>query len=37
MWTKAMFLLVFLAAVLPLALLLGIHLGTVLVQQAVLP
>jgi hypothetical protein len=37
MWTRAMFLLVFLAVVLPLALLRGIHLGTVLAQQAVLP
>jgi hypothetical protein len=32
-----MLLIVFLAVVLPLALLLGIHFGTVLVQQAVLP
>jgi hypothetical protein len=37
MWTRAMLLIGFLAVVLPLALLLGIHLGTVLVQQAVLP
>jgi len=37
MWTRAMLLLVFLAVVLPLALLLGIHLGTVLVQEVVLP
>jgi hypothetical protein len=37
MWTRAMLLLAFLAVVLPLALLLGIHLGTVLVQQTVLP
>jgi len=37
MWTRAMLLLVFLAVVLPLALLLGIHLGTALVQEVVLP
>jgi len=37
MWTKAMLLIVFLAVVLPLALLLGIHFGTVLVEQTVLP
>ena len=37
MWTKTILLLVFLAVVLPMALLLGIHLGTVLVQEAVLP
>lgn len=37
MWTRAMLLIAFLAVALPLALLLGIHLGTVLVQQAVLP
>lgn len=37
MWTRALLLLVVLAVVLPMALLLGIHLGTVLVQEAVLP
>jgi hypothetical protein len=37
MWTRVMLLIAFLAVALPLALLVGIHLGTVLVQQAVLP
>ena len=37
MWTKMMLLFAFLAVVLPLVLLLGIHLGTVLVQQSVMP
>ncbi len=37
MWTRAILVLAVLAVVLPLALLLGIHLGTVLVQDAVLP
>lgn len=37
MWTKVMLLFAFLAVALPLALLLGIHLGAVLVQQAVTP
>lgn len=37
MWTKALLLLVFLVVVVPLALLLGVHLGTAWVQQAVLP
>lgn len=37
MWTRTMLLLAFVVVVVPLALLLGIHLGTVLVQQAVLP
>jgi hypothetical protein len=37
MWTRTVLLLVFLAVVVPLALLLGIHLGAAWVQQAVLP
>jgi hypothetical protein len=37
MWTRALLLIAFLAEVLPLALLLGVHLGTAWVQQAVLP
>lgn len=37
MWTRMMLVFAFLAVALPLALLLGIHLGTVLVQQAVTP
>jgi hypothetical protein len=37
MWTRTVLLLVFLAVVVPLVLLLGIHLGTAWVQQAVLP
>jgi hypothetical protein len=37
MWTRALLLIAFLAVVLPLALLLGVHLGTAWVQQAVLP
>jgi hypothetical protein len=37
MWTRTVLLLVFLAVVVPLALLLGVHLGTAWVQQAVLP
>ena len=37
MWTRMVLLLAFLAVALPLALLLGIHLGTVLVEQAVTP
>ncbi len=37
MWTRAMLLLTLFAVVLPLALLLGIHFGTALVEQVVLP
>jgi hypothetical protein len=37
MWTRTVLLLVFLAVVVPLALLLSIHLGAAWVQQAVLP
>lgn len=37
MWTRMVLLITLLAVGVPLALLLGIHLGTVLVQQAVLP
>jgi hypothetical protein len=37
MWTKTVLLLTFFAVVLPLALMLGIHLGTVLVEQALTP
>lgn len=37
MWSKMVFLLVLLAVVLPLALMLGIHLGTAWVWQVVLP
>jgi hypothetical protein len=37
MWTRALLLLVFLVVVVPLALLLGVHLGTAWVQQVVLP
>lgn len=37
MWTRTVLLLVFVAVVVPLALLLGMHLGAAWVQQAVLP
>jgi hypothetical protein len=37
MWTRALLLIVFLVVVLPLALLMGVHLGTAWIQQAVLP
>lgn len=36
-WTKAPLLIAFLVVVLPLALLLGVHLGASWAQQAVLP
>jgi hypothetical protein len=37
MWTKAILMLTFLAVVVPLALLLGYHLGTGWVQDVILP
>jgi hypothetical protein len=37
MWTRTVLLLVFLAVVVPLMLLLGMHLGTAWLQQAMLP
>jgi hypothetical protein len=37
MWTRTLLLIALFAVVVPLALLLGIHLGAAWVQQAVLP
>ena len=37
MWTRTLLLIALFVVVLPLALLLGIHLGVAWVQQAVLP
>ncbi len=37
MWTRALLLLALFGVVLPLALLVGVHLGMAWVQQAVLP
>lgn len=37
MWTRALLLLALLAVALPLALMLGIHLGMAWVQQSMLP
>jgi hypothetical protein len=37
MWTRTVLLIAFLVVVVPLALLLGMHLGAAWVQQAVLP